>query len=197
LNQTTRQRIVGTIVLVVAAVILLPAILDGEGSYHREIENRIPVAPPAPPVPTVTAQRPVVTADTDEILIDDEVERSVDPATSPATADAVSDSESTDPSPAQTAVSEVPRLDSRGLPEAWSVQLGAFSSQNNVRALVNRLQEAGYQAYTRPISSAQGELTGVFVGPKVDRAAALTLQDELAEAFDLSGRVVLYRIEEQ
>lgn len=198
MNQTTRQRIVGTIVLVTAAAILLPVILDGEGSYQQEPERRAPAAPPTPDIPVVTPQRPVVSADTEEPVADIDARQ---PEPDSATDEIPTETEVAGASEVAEAPA-APQLDSRGLPEAWSVQLGAFSNQNNVRALVTRLQEAGHPAYTRPITGSQGELTGVFVGPKVDRGTALALQAELAEqaqAFGLSGpgRVVRYQIEEQ
>jgi len=208
LNQTTRQRLVGTAVLLIVAIILLPVLLDGGGTHQQDIERRVPVSPQTPEVPTVTPQRPVITADSDDILVDDSARR-IQPVPSPvAITDPARSSDDADAAPAETdsaeesapvaaAVPEAPRLDSSGLPEAWSVQLGAFSNQNNVRTLVDRLQAAGHPAYTRPISSAQGQLTGVYVGPKVDRSTALALQSELAETFELTGRVVRYEIEEQ
>ncbi len=211
MNQTTRQRLVGTAVLLIVAVILLPVLLDGSGTYQQDIERRVPVSPQTPEVPTVTPQRPVITADSDDIRVDQSTRR-IQPIPSPVTIsepvragdetdDAsaeVADTDSAEESsPAVAVVSEAPRLDSSGLPEAWSVQLGAFSNQNNVRTLVDRLMAAGHPAYTRPISSAQGQLTGVYVGPKVDRSTALALQSELAETFELNGRVVRYEIDEQ
>ncbi|MEX2334496.1 MAG: SPOR domain-containing protein [Pseudohongiella sp.] len=70
MNQNTRQRLIGTLVLAVAALILLPVIFDGEGSYQPVLQTDIP-SRPAQPVPARTdPQRPVITADTDAILID-------------------------------------------------------------------------------------------------------------------------------
>jgi DedD protein len=99
------------------------------------------------------------------------------------------------PAPAVEAVVVPPVLDSAGLPEGWSVRLASFSSEANALALVQRLQARGHRAYTRQITSTQGPLIAVFVGPGVDRAAMLQLQRQLQEEFQLSGMVVRYEIE--
>jgi cell division septation protein DedD len=63
---------------------------------------------------------------------------------------------------------------------------------------VERLQAAGHRAYTRAIdSSSSGSLTGVYVGPLVDRNTAASLQSDLQSSFGLAGQVVRYRIEEE
>lgn len=197
MNQSTRQRIVGTVVLVLIAVILLPAILDGRGVRNELPDRQIPPAPDMPERPMVSPERPTITADTDAIRLDEQavpespVPESVDAG--PTDREADEDRETPSAGRAGTDVAREPGLDARGLPEAWSIQLGAFSNQANVERLVAQLQDAGHPAYTRPINT----LTGVYVGPKVDRSEATRLLSELEAQFSLSGRVVQYRIEEQ
>ena len=90
---------------------------------------------------------------------------------------------------------EVPTLSDAGLPQGWSVRLGSFSDAENASNLLGRLQEAGYKAYTRDISSDQGSLTGVFVGPWLDRGQVNEYQRKLQEEFSLAGLVVRYELE--
>lgn len=224
MNQNTRQRIIGTVVLAVAAIVLLPAIFDGEGSYQAPLQTQIPETPQRPEPARTMPERPVITADSDAIRIRPETQS--DPASTNAdqTDPALTDTEATtvsanDDSPqAEIAVSPVSSseppssapvtaaasdsrdvtaaLDPRGLPEAWSVRLGSFSSQTNATNLVARLQGDGHRAYTRRLDSSQGPLTAVFVGPLVDRAAAQTLLEQLRQNYQLSGLVVRYQIEE-
>src|SRR5690606_12692755 len=98
-----------------------------------------------------------------------------------------------EPEPAASAAAS---LDSTGLPQGWSVRLASFSNQTNARNLVERLQSNGHRAYTRQLSSSQGPLTAVYVGPDVDRAAAQRLREQLQRDYDLAGIVVRYEIEE-
>lgn len=179
MNQRIRQRIVGTVVLLLAAVVILPAVLDGSGLPARDVESSIPAEAPSPEPVAVSPRRPEITADTDRLRL---------PADSPALDDTGADTEADEQKPALDPAS--------GLPEAWSVRLGAFSNAENVAALVSRLQDASHEAYTRPVGSSGGDLIGVFVGPLVDRDAAVALQGELQSSFGLAGRVERYRIEE-
>ncbi|MEX1056729.1 MAG: SPOR domain-containing protein, partial [Natronospirillum sp.] len=89
-----------------------------------------------------------------------------------------------------------PRLDPEGLPQGWSVRLGTFGNQDNAEGLVSRLREAGHKAYSRGISTANGPLTAVYVGPVLSRSEAETLQEELSATFELDGLVVEFTIEE-
>jgi DedD protein len=210
LDQNTKQRIVGSLVIVAAAVILLSALFDGQGSYNLPLESRIPQPVAFPKPPSIVPDRPVVIADTDAIRVDTssttplQIEAQiVEPAvTSGGTAaiapdsSAISASVNEQPPVATVAQVEAPKLDGVGLPEGWSVRLGSFSSQANARSLVERLQARGHRAYTRAVTSDQGTLTAVFVGPGVDRAAVQQLQRQLLDEFQLSGIVVRYEIEE-
>lgn len=69
MNQNTRQRLIGTLVLAVAALILLPVIFDGEGSYQPVLQTDIPTRPTQPQAARTDPQRPVITADTDAIRL--------------------------------------------------------------------------------------------------------------------------------
>jgi DedD protein len=115
LNQNTRQRLTGTLVLALAALILLPVIFDGEGSYQPVLQTDIPDRP-ARPVPARTdPQRPVITADSDAILIND-----VPDTGAPAVTDTNADSDSASSSAPATAATPTPvadRQDSQVPPE--------------------------------------------------------------------------------
>ena len=69
MNQTTRQRITGSLVLAITALILLPVIFDGDGSYQPAVQVDIPARPQQPAPNQADPQRPVITADSDAIRI--------------------------------------------------------------------------------------------------------------------------------
>ncbi|MDX1489827.1 MAG: SPOR domain-containing protein [Pseudohongiellaceae bacterium] len=192
MDQSTKQRIVGILVISIAAIVLLPIIFDGQGSYELPLESRIPEPAPFQVPPPVEIERPVITADTDAI-------RTVAPAPEISTVDTeqvASNEEDTVDEP-QVAEEPAPKLDVNGLAEGWSVQLAAFGNETNARNLLQRLQSAGHRAYTRQRTNSNGQaLTIVFVGPGVERSAMQSLQRQLQEEFELAGRVVRYEIEE-
>jgi DedD protein len=225
LNQNTRQRLIGTLVLAVVALVLLPVIFDGEGSYQPVLQTSIPERPTRPEAARTDPQRPVITADTDAIRLSNVPDTGADPdatsvvSTPASETDTTADPESgtvagssqssqsspapaqtpdepeTTPATASTATTTAPTLDNQGLPEGFSVRLASFGNATNASNLVTRLQDAGHRAYTRRMDSSQGILTGVFVGPVVDRNAAATLLEQLRQDFELNGLIVRYEIE--
>lgn len=200
MNQGAKQRIVGTVVLLALALIFLPIIFDGQGSYEAPVTSRIPDTPIISIMPEPVQSRPVIVGDTQPIepatattvnLIEEvvsEIEEVVD-IEEPAAEVEITESQA-------VFSREVPALSDTGLPQGWSVRLGSFSDAENANNLLARLQEAGYKAYTRDISSDQGSLTGVFVGPWLDRGQVNEYQRELQEEFSLAGLVVRYELEQ-
>ncbi|MDO8271269.1 MAG: SPOR domain-containing protein [Gammaproteobacteria bacterium] len=182
MDQNTKQRIVGSVVILVAAVVLLPVLFDGQGSYDMPLESRIPAPVLFPEPPRIVPERPVVIADTDQIRV------AAVASPEPIVVATVTE-------PVATPAVEAPKLDSTGLPEGWSVRLGSFSRAANAKSLVERLQARGHRAYMREVRTEQGALTAVFVGPGVDRAVMQQLQRQLLDEFELSGIVVRYEIE--
>lgn len=223
MNQGTKQRIVGTVVLLALALIFLPIIFDGQGSYQAPLASRIPEQPVISILPDPTPVRPVLaidnppaevaetsvdTTDTAAPTTDEQAPDSDPPdaATSPATDTSVATSSSasaaidealasvTESTPAFSR--EVPELDANGLPQGWSVRLGSFADGNNAASLVQRLQAAGYRAYTRRLPGSGAGMTGVFVGPWLDRELVSDYQQQLQDEFQLSGLVVRYEVEQ-
>ncbi len=194
MKQATKQRIVGTIVLLALGLIFLPIVFDGQGSYQPSVSSRIPPAPEVPILPEPQPSRP-------QILIEEtalaggndsaeEVEREQPGQESLQEAEEVAVVES---EPAFQR--EVPVLDETGLPQGWSVRLGTFANAANAENLVNRLLEAEYKAYSRIISANESTMTAVFVGPWLERGRVEQFQQELQERFQLNGMIVRYDIE--
>lgn len=212
MQQSTKQRIVGTVVLLALALIFLPIIFDGRGSYQTPISSRIPEPPEVQVLAEPIPSRPVIIADAleseesgqeegTETLIDDSDPTDLQESVAITATDSGADPEElTNPGGAEVVTSEptftrgAPQLSESGLPQGWSVRLGSFSDVDNANNLLQRLLDAGYRAYTRSISSERGDLTGVFVGPWVDRQRVSEYQQELQSAFQLAGIVVPYEI---
>lgn len=218
LDQSTKQRVVGIAVIAIAAVVLLPVLFDGQGSYELPIESRIPEPTAFPIPPRVIPERPVIEADSDQgpVIVDTadtpvaqdqmmvstdaiaaEIPMDSEQSSAPVSIDDIIASLNLDSAQRDIEANDTaPKLDANGLPEGWSVRLASFSSEANARNLVERLSNAGHRAYTRTIASSQGPLVAVFVGPGVDRIAMQRLQQQLQEQFQLAGIVVRYEIEE-
>lgn len=202
MNQGTKQRIVGTVVLLALALIFLPIIFDGQGSYQAPVSSRIPETPVISILPEPVQTRPVIADNTPlnqpEAVVIDEIVAELEETLEVGAAEPEEESTT---APAAITESqpifsrEVPQLSEAGLPQGWVVRLGSFSDADNASKLVIRLQEAGYKAYSRALQSNQGPLTAVFVGPWLDRALVNDYQRRLQEEFSLAGLVVRYELE--
>jgi DedD protein len=222
LQQATKQRIAGSVVLIALALIFLPIIFDGQGSYDTQISSRIPPAPiiipmanPVPTRPGIIANQPdfaaALPASDDTELEPSEIEPTNSTAVTIDSIVAAIIDESSAKRGTQTApglgseaaevvesapgyLREAPQLGPDGLPQGWSVRLGTFSEQDNATKLLERLLNSGYKAYVRDIGREEATLTGVFVGPWLDRNRVDDYQKELQDEFKLAGYVVRYTI---
>ena len=174
--------------LLALALIFLPIVFDGQGSYQAQLSSRVPVEPIIPILPEPTQLRPVIVADS---LLEE---------TEDSEAESIADETGEDE--AQVTISEpvftqdIPQLSAIGLPEGWSVRLGSFAQEENANNLMERLRGAGYKTYTRNIDNTQGKLTSVFVGPWLNRDLVDQYKEELQEEFRLAGDIVRFEIEQ-
>lgn len=194
MNQSTKQRIVGTVVLLTLAFIFLPIVFDGQGSYEPAMTSRIPDPPQVSILPEPVPSRPIIIAETER-----EAELTAPAGNGAASAELPPEVEAASESVAVTTSEpvfsrEVPKLDRAGLPQSWVVQLASFAEVDNARNLLARLQRAGYKAYIRSVVGAQGERSRVLVGPWVVRARADEMQAQLQQQFQLAGMVVSYEL---
>ncbi len=212
MKEATKQRIVGTVVLLALGLIFLPIIFDGQGSYQTPVSSRIPDPPNVPILPESEPNRPRILAESEpattinpqpapqQEALDDTASNAAQAtdAADPELAEAeqVEDDSSVEVVESQPDFDrEAPVLGPDGLPEGWVVRLGTFANDTNARNLVSRLQDSGYKAYSRNVQNGQGSLTAVFVGPWLQRAQVEDYQRRLQEEFQLSGMIVRYEIE--
>lgn len=203
----TKQRIVGTVVLLALALIFLPIVFDGEGSYQPPISSRIPETPIISILPEPVQTRPVLL---DDIQLDSsDSEPTIvsvppqEPDSNEPTASSADNAPVNNVSASNVEVSdslasftrEIPSLSNNGLPQGWSVRLGLFSDAENASKLLNQLLAADYKAYSRDIKIEQGLMTGVFVGPWLERGRVAEYQTKLQEEFSLAGMIVKYTLE--
>ena len=211
MQQNTKQRIVGTVVLLACCLIFLPIIFDGEGSYEPPLTSRIPDPPQIIILPEPQQTRPVIIADSDvpaAVLPETDVDQPVagdqangtgeQTALTLAQGDTdvepeISESVSMDTRQEET----IPQLGQDGLPNGWSVQMGAFANIDNATGLLESLKDRSYKAYIRETLSDNGSLHRVLVGPWLDREVSLEYLKRLQEDYpEQSGIVVPFQMEQ-
>ncbi|GMG87469.1 SPOR domain-containing protein [Biformimicrobium ophioploci] len=175
-----RQRLVGALVLAALAVIFLPSLFDREGGRYIDQTSRIPPAPEMAVVEIAEPQRPVGVAmppQPEELFQPDEAD--AEPVTETV--------ESSSP------VSPEPILDASDMPNAWVVQVASYRKEGQARELRDRLMGDGFRAYTRLAKTGKGNMYRVFVGPKVDRQAAVQAKRELDQLLKIDSLVLRFK----
>lgn len=202
-----KQRLVGAAVLVAAAVIVVPMLLDGGYQPSRpptndmapmpademptavrplpegvpaEIEHGLE-ASPAELAPLATTLAPPPAAAPDMPLPQSVAPERKPPAPRPPTTEAPREKPT---APASRAEEDAPGG------ERWAVQLGSFSSRSNAELLVRRLSAQGVKSHMVEIRDAKGLSYRVRAGPVADYAAAQDLRNKLAKSPDLRGILV-------
>lgn len=199
MTSALKNRLVGTIIVVALAVIFLPDFLDGKKQTNREPFVSVPTNPPVKPIvePEPFPSERVAKAAIQAVEIEDDV--------------AVDDSfEFNEQSkPLATEVQQQPALENELASQTivdtsneqgdenagWVIQLGSFRHEKNVKALLDKLEKAGYRAFSRKIQTSSGLLNKVFVGPDLDKKALESALPHLNELTNLKGKVTTFKVE--
>jgi DedD protein len=173
LRRRGRRRLVGAIALVLLAAIVLPMVFDQEPKsglppvsvrIPSEDDTRFPSkAVPVPPPETPPAAPAA-------------------PARAPTPAP--------NPTAAASGPAKAPAAHAAPSGEQFVVQLAALANAEKVKALVAQLNAAHLPHYTEPVTTAEGTVTRVRVGPFGTREAAEDAQRRLQRLGLESGKVL-------
>ena len=102
----------------------------------------------------------------------------------------VPDAEPTTPEAEPAAAEDArPAVATRSSTGMWAVQLGSFSNQANAERLAADLRQQGFAAFLSDVSTTNGVLHRVRIGPQKDRESAEVMAERLARAGH-TGQVV-------
>ncbi|WP_261528874.1 SPOR domain-containing protein [Burkholderia multivorans] len=211
-KQRARRRLVGAIALVVAAVIVLPMVLD---SHPKPVTDDIAIDIPNRPAHQPAASRDDDAADVQAGVAHDEPPASEAVAAAPAPAPAPKAAAKPAPKPDTTATANVtppkaaapaakpaaPKPAPVASAEAagadtsdasspsspagarFAVQLGSFKDDATARSWATKLKSAGVPAYVERRKQADGSTATLLrAGPFADRAAASAAIAKVREA---------------
>ena len=185
-----KERLVGATVLVVLAVVFIPMLLDDTHEDKNEITGTN-----IPPKPDNEFSSRIIPLEED---IED-----VTPEVAPenlANDIPVVKAEPEQPAVQTTKQKEQPALVAKdeqpsdlnvGI-NAWVVQLGSFSSEENAQSLNKKLRKAGYPAFVEPLKEKNSVSYRVRVGPELKRSDAQTIRDKIKKTMELEGIVISY-----
>jgi DedD protein len=184
LRKRARRRLVGAITLVIAAVVILPMVLDSKPEPRsQEIDIRIPSEDFAgeftPGVgPRIEAPLPLIAGSEESVtgVQQDQQKKSVSPTES-----AQSTHESIEKPVAASPDSKAESVAAKVIapPDAFVVQLGAFSDPAKAKQQQQGLIPKDIKAYTETLKTDKGEITRVRVGPFRTREEAEDTREKL------------------
>ena len=209
MNSGFINRLVGTSIVVIAAIVFIPNILDGEKVHYKEgfkaipersefktidlqesIDEKVAQAEPLKQeqIEDIAADDDVLTSKQSQYAAEAEiVEASIEPQTAPEPVAKA-------PEPVK-AKPIAPRKSEENLTDmAYVIQLGSFSHAANVKALQAKLKAKGFKTFTKPIKTPNGTLTKVFVGPSLDKGELTKKLPELKALTKLNGKVTQYSV---
>ncbi|GFD82350.1 cell division protein DedD [Alteromonas sp. KUL156] len=205
MTSALKNRLVGTIIIVALAVIFLPDFLDGKKQTNREPFVSVPANPPKKPIvePESFPSERVAKAAVPPVEIEDETALDDEPVYTEAREIANSGEATTEKAP-QVKTFEEDELASQTVVDTksaadddagWVIQLGSFRHEKNVKALLTKLEKAGYRAFSRKIQTSSGPLNKVFVGPDLDKQKLESALPHLKELTNLKGKVTTFKVE--
>ena len=213
MNSGFINRLVGTVIVVVAAIVFIPNILDGEKVKYKEGFKTIPDRPEFKTVDLdldkAQSELESKLPDTSPEIIDEvALDQQVDEQAIQTASSEINEIEETASTPVKTKETDVVQVNtynpdpkvvkrpsSSNLTDfAYVIQLGSFSHKANVATLLAKLKKAGFTTFTKPISTPSGQLTKVFVGPMIKKSALERKLPELKALTGLNGKVTLFDV---
>jgi DedD protein len=183
-----KQRLVGAVVLAAIGVIFLPGFFKEQQGYQVDTESQIPLTPSVPEVSFETPEQ------------NPEIQPAPAPDTmflppEPEPVAIQSSSSSSSPVANTRDVDTVPALPlgADGIPEAWVVQVASLGNTAAANKLRDELQAEGHKAYVRSVNTANGSVTRVFIGPKLDKAEALAVKTEVDKRLKVNSLVLRFQ----
>lgn len=195
LKKRARRRLVGAIALVLLMIIILPRILQDRTiqTSQESIKITMPAQPAddfdsaVTPIDKKTSERladesALITEEATEAYIETLPPKQVEPVVKPkASADNTPKDEVIKPA---TKPVESPK-DASG----FTVQVGVFSDEANVKQLQEKLKKAGFSSYTEKIATADGQKIRLRAGKFATRQEASDALNTIKSA-GLTGMVI-------
>lgn len=198
MKYTLKHRLIGAAVLAAVAVLLLPSFFKEKKDYQVNTKSQIPVRPnvvaeefKAPqPVPNIEpAPAPeTMFVPTESVAVDQVVASSVMSAASSAAAVSVKPTNAS----SKASVQPMP-LNAQGIPDAWVVQVGSFTTKEAANKLRDDLQADGQKAYVRTVASGGSSISRVYIGPKLDKAQAIALKEQMDKRLKVKSMVMHFQ----
>ncbi|MFT6221025.1 MAG: DedD protein [Candidatus Endobugula sp.] len=189
-----KQRLVGVMVLISLGVIFLPSLFSRE-SDGRVVVNTQSLIPPKPDVRTIVIAPPQSTVQIPAPNPNDAFQPSTDASgdldSSASIGSTVSNAKAKEIAKNIPSIATL-KLNKKGLPDSWVIQVASFQSQAHAKALNKKLLDKTYKAYVRSVNTAKGEFFRVLVGPYIDRSRAGKAKVNIDKTYRVNSQILRF-----
>jgi DedD protein len=190
------------LIIVIAGVVFIPDLLDGQKSTIKEDVKKIPPRPASSESPIIqefpmaevkqameqTPQPSYEIAEEDKAAANDNTQVSVVKQESSFTERKTLGVPTSAKPSAPNKVETEKKAD--GFERAaWVLRLGTFRNKPNVDALLSKLEAAGVTTFVKPVEAKAGTLYRVFVGPELEKSKLEKAQKTLKALTGLDGKI--------
>lgn len=191
MDRALKERILGSAVLVVVVVLIVPVFLDGPPGDEEIVSERVSLPGQSgqkaqtivlnrdrtDPVPAATSNGNGGPAPAPQPSVSTLQEQ--EPTVVPAAARKQPDTPVVQSQPAAGQPAQTTTQSATGM---WAVQLGSFSEQQNAETLAAGLRKQGFDVYLSKLTTDSGQLHRVRTGPLKDRESAEAMAEKLSKA---------------
>lgn len=182
MDERSKRRWLGGLVLFSLASLILPFVLTGDGARELQVQPTIPTLPQH--LDNLALQVPEPSQGSLQ-LPTETLAKKVEAGLAVETENK------------QRAGSDKVQQDQNGT-LIWSLQVQSFEQEKNAIRLRDELLKQGFQAYTRVAQTSRGRFFRVFVGPEMRWKSVQNLRATLSTKTGMQGLVVRYHaIDEQ
>jgi len=180
-DEHLKQRLVGAAVLIALAVIFLPSFFQRDQRVDIDTRSQIPTAPSIEPI---VINKPIKPNNTTVPKVSELFQPASPPVeeireTKPTNLKKLIATDKKNISPKQPKA-KAPKVDAKlnakGVPLGWVLQVASFKSKGSAKKLVKVLVQGNDQAYFRQAKTSQGQFYRVYLGPLIDKNQALAKQ---------------------
>ena len=174
MQERTRHRAVGAAVLLLAAVVVLPLVLESEPPDEEPASEPAPAAPPEASPGRI---RITTLEGEEEGPPSPKPQGKAEPPPGPSSPAGSAEPTPAGPSPAA----------------GWAVQIGSFADPGNAERLKAQVASHGYRVLIQRFTNREGKArVRVLVGPDRTRAAAAARRSRLRQEDSIEGFLVRY-----
>ena len=164
MNEILKQRIVGTIVITALAAIFVPMLFDDPISDADNFNNELSL--PQEPVDDMQPLLDNIPKTPDQVL--------------------------SQPAPVQVDLqAETIKQSVKDINlKSWTIQVGSFSQEQNAIEFRDKLRKNKFTAYVDSVTTSQGTLYRLRVGPELDEKRALKTKQQLETLYKVKTLLV-------